>query len=472
MRAPFIALALLTACATAPPKKEPRPHAAAEEPQPDFAPVSRPSETVLLTGGTLLTAVGPPVKGNLLIRDGRIAAISEGPLDPPPGAQVIDVTGRFVAPGIIDSHSHIGVFPAPGDPSLADGNEMTGPAQPDVRAEHGFWPQDPQIERAVVGGVTAVQVLPGSGNLIGGRSTTVKLHPGISARAMRFPGAPWGLKMACGENPRRVYGQRTQKPSTRMGNMALFRERFQKAREYRDTWRRAQEAERDWRRSGQGEDKRPAPPSRDLGLETLAAALDGRILVHVHCYRADEMIQMLELADEMGFHVRSFHHAVEAYKIRDVLAAHQTSVSTWADWWGFKLEANDAIPQGAGLLAEAGARAIIHSDSATGLQRLNQEAAKALYAARQAGIEVSDEEALRWITLHPAWALGIDAQTGSLEVGKMADVVVWSAHPFSVYARADLVWIDGVREWDAARKAPPWSDFDLGALPGVEEGLR
>lgn len=473
--APLLATVLAlahAACAPATTAAPTRATAAVEEAPRDLAPVSLPSETVLLTGGTLLTAVGPPFVGSLLIRDGRIAAIAEGDLEAPPGATILDVSGRFITPGLIDSHSHVGVYPAPGDRSNADGNEMTGPVQADVRAEHAVWPQDPQLARAVAGGITALQVLPGSGNLVGGRSAPLKLHPGISARALRFPGAPWGLKMACGENPRRVYGDRTQKPSTRMGNMAVLRERFQKAVEYRDAQRRGADAEAAWRRSGQGEDKRPARPARDLGLETLAAVLDGRILVHVHCYRADEMIQILELADEFGFHVRSFHHAVEAYKIRDVLAAHHTAVSTWADWWGFKLEANDAIPENAGLVAEAGGRAILHSDSPIGLQRLNQEAAKAWYAARRAGVEVPEEEALRWITLNPAWALGVEDQTGSLEVGKMADLVVWTAHPFSVYAIAERVWIDGVRELDRTVKSPPRSDFELGALPGVEEELR
>ena len=179
------------------------------------------------------------------------------------------------------------------------------------------------------------------------------------------------------------------------------------------------------------------------------------------------MLQVLQLADEFGFRIRSFHQAVEAYKIRDVLAEWEVSVSTWADWWGFKLEAHDAIVENLGLLDEAGARAIVHSDSAIGMQRLNQEAAKAYYAARQGGVDVTEEEALRWITMNPAWALGIDQETGSIEAGKMADIVVWSAHPFSVYAQAELVFVDGVLEYD--RAAPtPWSDFEVYQLPGQE----
>ena len=184
--------------------------------------------------------------------------------------------------------------------------------------------------------------------------------------------------------------------------------------------------------------------------------------MQVHCYRADDMLSILAVADEFGWSVRSFHHGLEAYKIRDVLAARDVAVSTWADWWGFKLEAYDGIPQNAALLAEAGGRAIIHSDSDIGIQRLNQEASKARTDGLRAGIAVSEDEALRWITINPAWALGIDGQTGSIERGKRADLVVWSGSPWSVYSRADLVFIDGALRHDASRPSPPWSDFEVG----------
>jgi imidazolonepropionase-like amidohydrolase len=198
--------------------------------------------------------------------------------------------------------------------------------------------------------------------------------------------------------------------------------------------------------------------------------LDGKILVHMHCYRADEMSLMLEFADSYGFSIRSFHHAVEAYKIADRLAAAETSVSIWADWWGFKLEAYDGIRENAALVTKAGARAIIHSDSATGIQRLNQEAGKALFAGRRAGVELTDEQALQWLTINPAWALGVEEETGSLEPGKAADIVVWSGDPFSVYSQAMLIYIDGEEVFDrgAGEDARPRSDFDL----GLRDGLR
>jgi imidazolonepropionase-like amidohydrolase len=211
------------------------------------------------------------------------------------------------------------------------------------------------------------------------------------------------------------------------------------------------------------------PPERDPGLETLIAAMEGRVLVHVHCYRADDMLAMLALADEVGFRVRSFHHALEAYKIRRELTARSIGTSTWSDWWGFKLEAYDGIPENIALVHEAGGRAIVHSDSAEGIQRLNQEAAKALASGRAAGIALTEEDAMRWLTLYPAWALGIDHRTGSLEVGKDADVVLWNKTPLSVYAVAEKVFIDGDLVLDRAdagrqrqRQRQPWSDFELG----------
>ncbi|MCA9685266.1 MAG: amidohydrolase family protein, partial [Myxococcales bacterium] len=357
------------------------------------------------------------------------------------------------------------------------------PVTAHVRAEDGVWAQDPQFAHALAGGVTAAQVLPGSANLIGGRSFVIKLRPNArSAEDLRFEGAPAGLKMACGENPKRVYGQKGG-PFTRMGNVAGYRKAFQEALEYQRKWDSYERKLALWetgrdrggnKKDEDGESKkeseRPDPPGRDFGLETLAAVLDGEILVHMHCYRADEMSLMLELAAEFGFSIRSFHHAVEAYKIADRLAAADTAVSIWADWWGFKIEAYDGVRENAALVAKAGGRPIIHSDSAEGIQRLNQEAAKAMFAGRRAGIEISDDEALRWITHNPAWALGVDDRTGTLEAGKQADLVVWSGDPFSVYTRAQLVYIDGELVYDREGElGRPRSDFDLGLRDDLQE---
>lgn len=469
---------------------------------------------VLIRGATLMLGTGKVVpRGSILLQGGKIAAVAEGDLAPPAGAAVtvVDGAGRFVTPGLIDTHSHLGVYPMPGATAHEDGNEMIDPVTPQAQTADAFWPQDPGIARAVAGGVTAIQVLPGSGNLIGGRAVTLKLRPAQSPRQMHVPGAPDGLKMACGENPKRVYGAAKRPPMTRMGNLAGQRAAFLKAKKLQGDWARwaegesrritaeararaAFEAKREERARQQayckedparppcpkwqeawsaGPDREPeaaaplATPDRDPGLETLVGALEGRVLVHVHCYRADDMMAMLALADEVGFQVRSFHHALEAYKIRGELSARGVSVSTWADWWGFKLEAYDGIPENAALVHESGGRAVIHSDSAEGIQRLNQEAAKALASGRRAGVKLEEGDAIRWITLNAAWTLGMDHRTGSLEVGKDADVVLWDRSPLSVYASPEKVWIDGALVHERGH-SPPWSDFELGQDAAAE----
>jgi imidazolonepropionase-like amidohydrolase len=388
----------------------------------------------------------------IVLRDGRIAAL--GNVAVPADAEVIDAGGRVVTPGIIDAHSHLGVYASPEVAAHADGNEMTSPNTAEVNAAHSFWPQDPGLERAAEAGVTSLLILPGSANLFGGRGFAIKNRPALSAAAMRFPGAPDVLKMACGENPKRVYGKKSG-PSTRMGSIAQVRAAFLQAQDY---WRKWDAFERKGR--GRGE----LPPARDLKLETLVDVLRGRVLVENHCYRADEMLLMMDVAAEFGFRIRAFHHALEAYKIADVLARRQVAVATWSDWWGFKLEAFDGIPENLALVHGAGARAIVHSDSPIGGQRLNQAAAQGLAAGRELGLPLTEDDALRWITINPAWAMGVDAQTGSLEVGKMADVVVWSHPPLSVYARAQLVFVDGHRVFDRARGRRP-GDFELGLFP-------
>ena len=405
---------------------------------------------VLIRNATIMTATGQEIAGgSILLRDGRIVAVGATVEAPPPDAVVVDGTGKWVTPGIIDTHSHLGVYAAPGTQAESDGNEATNPVTAEVWAEHSFWPQDPDIPLAIAGGITTLQALPGSANLIGGRSAVLKLVPARTVQAMKFPGARYGLKMACGENPKRVYQSRG--PSTRMGNMAGYRAAFIQADQYRRRWDK-------WNKDHQGD-----APQRDLKLESLAEVLRGDIYVQNHCYRADEMAQMLDLAHEFGFKIRAFHHAVEAYKIADILAREGTAVSVWADWWGFKEEAMDGIHENAALVQQAGGRPNIHSDDAGGIQRLNQEAAKAMYYGRRAGIQITRDQALRWITVNPAWVLGLDSIVGTLEPGKMADVVVWSGDPFSVYARALQVYNDGWLVYDRNDPAhQPRTDFSLG----------
>ncbi|HMA40810.1 MAG TPA: amidohydrolase [Gemmatimonadales bacterium] len=458
----ILLLPLLASCASASARPAaqapaPAPAAAAEttsaqRPQYPSSYRRHPNPPVLIRNATIMTATGQEIaNGSILLRDGRIVSVGTT-VEAPADAVVVDGSGKYVTPGIIDDHSHLGVYAAPGTDAESDGNEATNPVTAEVWAEHSFWPQDPQIPLAIAGGITTIQALPGSANLIGGRSAVLKLIPARTVQEMKFPGAPYGLKMACGENPKRVY--RTRGPSTRMGNMAGYRAAFIQAEGYRQRWDK-------WNRTHQGD-----PPARDLKLESLAEVLRGNILVQNHCYRADEMAQMLDLAHEFGFKIRSFHHAVEAYKIADLLAREGTAASVWADWWGFKEEAMDGIHENAALLQAAGARVVIHSDDPGGIQRLNQEAGKAMYAGNRAGVPVTRDQALRWITVNPAWVLGIDSIVGTLEPGKMADVVVWSADPFSVYARALQVYNDGWLVYDRNDPAhQPRTDFQLGQVP-------
>ena len=409
-----------------------------------------PSDATLLQGATILTGTGERLEtADVLIRDGKIAEVGTG--ISADDAQVVNAAGMWITPGIIDVHSHLGVYPAPSVEANADGNEISAPNTAEVWAEHSVWPQDPGFVTALAGGITTLQILPGSANLFGGRSVTVKNLPGRSVQDMKFPGAPHGLKMACGENPKRVYGiGRAVAPSTRMGNVAGYRKAWIAAEDYRNKMEKAD--------NGDGD-----APIRDLQLETLVGVLDGEILVHNHCYRADEMAVMIDVAREFGYRIAAFHHAVEAYKIPDLLAENDICAAVWADWWGFKMEAYDGIRENAALVARAGACAIVHSDDERGIQRLNQETAKIVGAAARVDIDIAPEQAIRWITLNPARSLGIADSVGSLEAGKMADIAVWDRDPFSVYARVKRVYIDGGLAYD--RDDPsvnPVTDFSLG----------
>lgn len=411
-----------------------------------------PSRTTVIRNATIMTAVGPSIRGgSVLLRDGKIIAVG-ATVDAPSDAVVVDGSGKFVTPGMIDTHSHLGVYPAPGTDAYQDGNEATNPATPYVWAEHSVWPQDPQFPRALAAGVTTIQILPGSANLIGGRSAILKVVPSRTVEGMKFPAAKYGLKQACGENPKRVYASRG--PSTRMGNMAGYRAQYIQAEQYRRRWDK-------WLADRKGD-----PPARDLGMETLAEVLRGNILVQWHCYTAADMELAMEVADEFGFKIRSFHHGVEAYKLADILAAKGISASLWSDWGGFKMEAIDGVRANLALVHAAGGKAIVHSDDASGMQRLNQDAAKSMAAGRDIGVTVTEDEAIKWLSINPAWALGLDDKIGSLEPGKNADVVLWSGNPFSIYSRAEKVWIDGALMFDRLDPSGRWrTDFELGFVP-------
>ena len=401
------------------------------------------SENIVIRNATVFDGNGNKFQNfDVHFSDGKIQAI--GLRLVADGAQEIDGTGKFVTPGIIDNHSHMGVYPAPSVRTSSDGNEATNPVTSEVWAEHSVWTQDPQYKLALAGGITTFHVLPGSANLFGGRGVTLKNVSANTVPEMKFPDAPHSLKMACGENPKRVYSSRG--PSTRMGNVAGYRNAWIGAENYKE------QLERD-------------PSHRDLRNETLAGVLDGEILVHNHCYRADEMATMINIGEEFGYKISTFHHGVEAYKIADLLADEGICAALWADWWGFKHEAYDMTIANIAIVDQARdgtGCAIVHSDDESGIQRLNQEAAKALAAGRRAGFEISEGRAMTWITKNPAKSLGILEQTGTLDIGKDADVVIWSGNPFSIYTKAEQVYIDGALAFDKATNFMPHTDFDLG----------
>lgn len=408
------------------------------------------STAVFIQNATIYDGRGGRIEGgSILLEGGKITAVGQD-ISAPAGAEVIVAQGRYVTPGIIDVHSHLGSSASPGVSSHYDTNESTQPVTADVWVEHSVWPGDPGFGRALAGGVTALQILPGSANLVGGRTVTLKNVPSRTVQGMKFPSAPYGMKMACGENPKRTYGNKGRSPKTRMGNIAGYRAAWIKAENYKAKWDAyAQDGGR--------------KPGRDLENETLAGVLAGDIIVHMHCYRGDEMAQLIDVAREFDYKIGTFHHAAESYKIADLLREADICSAMWADRWGFKMEAYDGIRENIPMVHAAGACAIVHSDDTLEIQRLNQEAAKAWADGRAAGLEITAEEAWTWLSYNPAKSLGIDDQTGSLEVGKMADIVLWSGDPFSVYTRADQVYVDGALLYDRMRPdKQPISDFELG----------
>ncbi|GAA6170763.1 amidohydrolase [Colwellia sp. KU-HH00111] len=414
-----------------------------------------PQQNTLFTNATVLTGTGERIDdADVLIIDGKIEQV--GADITATGVEIIDAQGKWITPGIIDVHSHLGVYPSPGVESHADGNEMTSPNTSEVWAEHSVWPQDPGFQAARIGGITTLQILPGSANLFGGRGVTLKNVPSHTMQGMKFDGAPYGLKMACGENPKRVYGSRKQMPSTRMGNVAGYRAAWAEASEYKRAWNKY---EQDYAAG-----KNPQAPVRDLELDTLMGVLDGEILIHNHCYKAEEMAVMMDIGKEFNYKSGTFHHGIEAYKIADKLAENGNCAAMWPDWWGFKMEAYDMVEENVAIVdAVKNSCAIVHSDSGTTIQRLNQEASKVLYRANDNGFNLKEEDAIKWITANAAKSLGIDDKTGSLVAGKNADVVLWNANPFSVYAQAEQVFVDGAKVYDRFdEKYQAKSDFLLG----------
>ncbi|MFZ0684461.1 MAG: amidohydrolase [Terriglobales bacterium] len=392
---------------------------------------SAPHRDVLIKNATVMTATHGNIKnGSVYIKDGKIAAVGES-VNAPATATVIDAEGKYLTPGIVDSHSHIALDD--------DVNEATSPVTPHMMMKDAFDYQDKAIYRALAGGVTTSLLLHGSANMIGGQAVVIKHKYGATRDEMLFPNAPRSIKFASGENPKRVYGSRDQLPSTRMGNFEVQRQALVEAQDYMREWD-AYDA-----KVKRG-DKDATPPKRDLKLDALADVLRGKLMVQIHCYRADEMLTEIALAKEFGYNLRAFHHALEAYKIADQLAANNIGIATFADWWGYKHEAWDAIPWNAVMAMRKGVRVAIKSDSEDYTRRLNQEAAKTI---RYGG--ATEEEALKMITLNAAWIIGVDDRIGSIDVGKDADLVLWDGYPLSSYGVPEKVLIDGEVYFDRAQ---------------------
>ena len=388
--------------------------------------------TTLIRNATVLTVTKGTLRNtDILIRNGKIAAVGTN-LTVPAGATVIDATGKFIMPGIIDPHSHM----------MSDAvNEGSLSVTSMVRITDVLNPTAVNVYRALAGGVTSANILHGSANTIGGQNATVKLKYGREAADMLFPGAPPGIKFALGENVTRknsstviIPGQPTpprRYPTSRMGQEEVLRDAFTRARDYKASWE-------DYRAKTARGDRTLLAPRRDLELEPLVEVLEGKRLVHAHSYRADEMLMLLNLADEFGFKVKTLQHGLEGYKIASEIAKHGAGLSSFADSWSYKIEAYDAIPYNVAILMRHGVVATINSDSDERIRRLNIDAAKLM---RYGGL--TEDEALRTITINGAMQLGVENRVGSIEVGKDADLAIWNAHPLSVYANVDKTFVDG-----------------------------
>jgi imidazolonepropionase-like amidohydrolase len=382
---------------------------------------------VLIKNAIIMTVTHGNIQGgSVYIKDGKIAAV--GKVTAPTTATIIDAQGKYLTPGIIDSHSHIALDD--------DVNEATSPITPQMMMIDAFDYQDKAVYRALAGGVTTSMLLHGSANMIGGQAVVMKHKYGAGRDAMLFPGAPRSIKFASGENPKRVYGGRDQMPSTRMGNFAVQRQALTDAQDYIREWDT-------YNAKVKAGDQDARPPKHDLKLEALADVLRGKLLVQIHCYRADEFITEMAMAKEFGYKVHAFHHALEAYKVPEKLAAENVGIATFADWWGYKNEAWDAIPWNAVISMRKGVRVAIKSDSEDFARRLNQEAAKTM---RYGG--ASEEDALKMITLNAAWIVGVDDRVGSIDTGKDADLVIWDGYPLSSYGVPNKVLIDGDTYFD------------------------
>jgi len=406
------------------------------------------NKPVVIRGATILTMAGKTIDdGVVVIQNGKIVAVGKD-VPAPPNAEVIDARGKYILPGLVDPHSHLGVYSLPGLEANSDGNEMTGPIQSQVRSEDAINTDDPEIPRAVSGGVTTVQIVPGSGNNIGGWATLVKLNGGPTVEQIKFPEAPPSTKWAWGENQKRSYGSKGQAPSTLMGEAAIVRQKLYEAQNYvakKKAWEEG--------------DKKGAPPERNLQLESLADVLAGKVRVNIHAYQVNHFEALFRIADEFQFPIASLHHALDAYMIAPEIARRRIGVVTFANLWGYKVEAWDAIPQNAYLLWKNGVTVSFHTDNPVTEDRYYIE--QAAFAAHYG---MPDEAALEAVTINPARILGVDKRVGSIEPGKDADFAIWDGYPLDLRSKVERVFIDGKQIYTRKDGFLPWKGRGAGVL--------
>ncbi len=409
------------------------------------------AQTILIRNATVMTVTkGTLQNGSVLIENGKIAAIGKN-LSAPADATVVDATGKYLIPGIIDCHSHTAIEGGVNEGTVSDSSM--------VNIKDVLNPSDINIYRALAGGLTVSNVLHGSANAIGGQTVVIKLRWGKTAQEMLFEGATPGIKFALGENPKRA-GEPQQGflaqgataperryPGTRLGVEEVIRQSFTEAKAYQAEWKEYND------KVAKGE--HPIPPRKDLRLDPLVEVLEGKRYVHAHCYRADEILMLIRVADEMGFKIRTFQHVLEGYKVAKEIAAHGAGASTFSDWWSYKIEAFDATPYNAAVMARKGVVVSLNSDSDELQRHLNLEAAKTM---RYGGL--SENEALAMVTINPAKQLGIDDKVGSIEVGKSADLVLFDKHPLSGFSKPEKVWIDGHQYFDRDKDLETRSEFE------------
>ncbi|MBV9301825.1 MAG: amidohydrolase [Acidobacteriaceae bacterium] len=410
---------------------------------------SSAAETILIRNATVLTITkGTVENGSVLVQDGKIAAVGTN-VSAPAGAMVVDGTGKYLMPGIIDCHSHTAVEGSVNEGSVSDSSM--------VNIADVLNPEDINIYRGLSGGLTVSNVLHGSANAIGGQTIVIKLRWGKDAKGLIFEGAKPGIKFALGENPKRQGypgelfsagpARERRYPGTRMGVEEVIRDSFTEAKNYQADWKEYNE------RVGRGE--HPIPPEKDLRLEPLVEVLEGKRYVHAHCYRSDEILMLIRIADEMGFKIRTFQHVLEGYRVAKEIAEHGAGASTFSDWWAYKIEAYDATPYNAAMMARAGVVVSLNSDSDELQRHLNLECSKVM---RYGGL--NETEALSMVTINPAKQLGIDDKVGSIEVGKSGDLVLFDQHPLSNYSKVLKVWIDGQEYFDRDKDLANRKEFE------------